>query len=82
MHSHTPDDGCPVCGKEYDQRIVLKGSVDWRDVYPGRPRSFFRKYNRRCSSKIDTETDDNEQVGHDEVAVYFHDDGGPQANLL
>lgn len=55
--------------------VVLEPPIDWRDVYPGRPSQFFKKYDRRCSSRQDVERD--ETVGHNAVAVYFHNETHP-----
>ncbi|MFC4549755.1 MULTISPECIES: hypothetical protein [Halorussus] len=79
MHSRAPDagddDACPVCGRPYDQRIVVERGDRWEDIYGGQPLSFFKKYRRRCSSHQDVERETT--CGEGERVVYFHDDGGP-----
>jgi len=71
MARTNPDeDRCPVCGQEYDQRVVVERGDGWSDVFAGQPLSFFGKYRRRCSAQVDVERD--EQLPGDRLAVYFH----------
>jgi hypothetical protein len=72
MGARSPDaESCPVCGQEYDQRVVVERGDAWSDVFAGTPLSFFRRYQRRCSSQFDVETE-RERSGS-ECVVYFHE---------
>lgn len=71
----TDVDSCPVCGQEYDQRVIVARGDGWSDVFAGTPLSFFRRYQRRCSSQYDVETDS--QRASSECAVYFHEGHDP-----
>lgn len=72
MGHRSPDaDVCPVCGQEYDQRVVVERGDGWSDVYAGTPLSFFRRYQRRCTSQYDVESDSRHTAG--ECVVYFHE---------
>lgn len=64
---------CPVCGREYDRRIIVERGDRWGDIYPGPPFSFFKKFRRRCTSIHDVETES--KLTEDKRAVYFHDEG-------
>lgn len=64
-------DRCPICGQSYDQRVVVQRGDGWSDVYAGTPLSFFRRYQRRCTSSQDVERD--VQLPSDRRAVYFHE---------
>jgi len=72
MGRQTPDaDRCPICGQPYDQRIVVQRGDGWSDVFAGTPLSFFKRYQRRCTSVRDVEED--VQLSGDKRAVYFHE---------
>ena len=72
MGRRTPDDGrCPVCGQEYDQRIVVERGDTWSDVFAGTPLSFFRRYQRRCATQYDIEEDTTRSKS--QRVVYFHE---------
>ncbi|PSP81507.1 hypothetical protein BRC81_00675 [Halobacteriales archaeon QS_1_68_20] len=72
MAHRSPDgDVCPVCGQEYDQRVVVERGDGWSDVFAGTPLSFFRRYQRRCTSQFDVESD-SKRPGS-ECVVYFHE---------
>jgi hypothetical protein len=74
VHSHDPDETpCPVCGKAYDQRVVVERGDRWADVFGGPPFSALTKYSRRCASRHDVE--EERARGEGERVVYFHDDG-------
>jgi hypothetical protein len=74
MHSRDPDETpCPVCGKAYDQRVVVERGDRWADVFGGPPYSVLSKYQRQCASRYDAEDDRTRSEG--ERVVYFHDDG-------
>lgn len=66
--------GCPVCNREYDQRIVVERGDRWGDIFAGTPFSFFRRYHRRCTSRHDAEEETT--LPDDQRAVYFHGGGG------
>lgn len=72
MHGRSSDvTACPVCSKEYDQRVVVERGDRWGDLYGGTLFSFFNRYHRRCSAGYDAETDTD--LPERELAVYFHD---------
>lgn len=73
-----PAGTCPVCDQEYADRVVVERGDRWPDIHAGTPTSFFNKYARRCSAPVDTEQ--QQQVGRNEVAVYFHAVERPGAN--
>lgn len=74
MHSRDPDEAtCPVCGKAYDQRVVVARGDRWADVFGGPPYSVLSQYQRQCASRYDAE--DDRDRGEGERVVYFHDDG-------
>ncbi|GAA5064515.1 hypothetical protein GCM10025751_54200 [Haladaptatus pallidirubidus] len=71
MPALTPDtDECPICGKSYDQRIVIKQGIRWEDLFPGTPFDFFTRYPRRCTAQYDVE--DNIQFSSNKRVIYFH----------
>lgn len=75
MRRGTSDgESCPVCGTEYDQRVVVQRGDGWHDVAPGPPFTFFTEFPRRCA----TPTDENAEtsLSADELAVYVHRNGG------
>lgn len=61
---------CPLCGEPYDQQIVVEQGMRWEDLFPGTPLDFFKRYERRCTSRYDAEEDD--QLPERKRAVYFH----------
>jgi rubredoxin len=65
------DDRCPVCGQAYDELVVVERGDGWSDVFAGTPLSFFKRYQRRCTSVRDVERD--RQLPGDRRAVYFHE---------
>lgn len=72
MHRRSSDaTACPVCGKEYAQRVVVARGDRWDDLYAGTPFSFFKRYYRRCTARYDTEADAD--LPENERAVYFHE---------
>lgn len=74
MHSRDKDGTpCPVCGKPYDQQVVVERGDGWADVFGGPPYSVLAKYQRQCASRYDAEAD--RARGEGERVVYFHDDG-------
>jgi hypothetical protein len=74
MHSRDPDETpCPVCGKAYDQRVVVERGDRWADVFGGPPFSALTKYTRRCTSRMDAEGERQRSEG--ERVLYFHNDG-------
>lgn len=76
MPGRTTDDAsCPVCGEEYDQRLVVERGDRWADLFPGSPLDFFEEYRRRCAARYDAERGTTLSGG--ERAVYFH--GGEDA---
>ncbi len=71
MPRSTPDtDECLLCGKSYDQRIVIEQGVRWGDLFPGTVFDFFTRYPRRCTPQYDVE--DDTQLSEQKRAVYFH----------
>lgn len=78
MTSTTDDASCPVCDREYDDRIVVERGDRWGDLV-GTPFSFFKNYQRRCSARYDVE--DDVTVGNGEYVVYLHE-GRRRADLL
>lgn len=64
-------DRCPICGQEYDQRVVVERGDGWSDVFAGTPLSFFKRYQRRCTSRHDVAED--AQLPSGKRAVYFHE---------
>lgn len=69
----TDDADCPVCGRPYERRVVVARGDSWDDLYPGSPFAFFRKFRRRCTARVDAETD--RTLPDDERAVYLHGAG-------
>lgn len=78
MHASRQSNKCPACGQTYAEMIVVARGTDWRDIFAGRPLGFFRKYQRRCSSRQNVET--GSSLGRGEIAVYFHE--GPDGVRL
>ena len=77
MSRPTPDtEKCPVCGKSYDQQIVIEQGIRWKDFFPGTPFDFFTRYPRRCTTQHDVE--DDTQLPEHKRAIYFHT-GGPNS---
>ena len=78
MHSKAPGDDettCPVCGRPYDQRIVIERGDHWADVFGGPPFTALQRYERRCTSRQDAE---RETVRSDDERVcYFHEASAP-----
>ena len=66
----SDDPACPVCGQSFDQRIVLSRGASWSDLFAGTPFSFFRRYQRRCTSQYDVLDDTQYRDG--DTVLYFH----------
>lgn len=75
----TDEPTCPVCGQPFDQRVVVSRGDGWSDIFAGTPFSFFRRYQRRCTSRYDAVEDTDRRDG--ELAVYFHT-GHERVSLL
>lgn len=71
VRGQPDDDRCPICGQPYDQRVVVERGDGWSDVFAGTPLSFFKRYQRRCTSIQDVERD--ERLPSNKRAVYFHE---------
>ena len=71
MPRSTPDtDECPLCGKPYDQQIVIEQGVRWDDLFPGTVFDFFTRYPRCCTARYDVK--DDTQLPEQKRALYFH----------
>ncbi|GAA5049328.1 hypothetical protein ACFFQF_21055 [Haladaptatus pallidirubidus] len=71
MSAPTPDtDECPLCGKSYDQQLVIGQGLRWEDLFPGTVFDFFTRYPRRCTARYDVEADTH--LPEQKRAIYFH----------
>ncbi|MFB6171767.1 MAG: hypothetical protein ABEJ23_04485 [Haloarculaceae archaeon] len=70
MSSPLDDRECPVCGQQYEERIVVERGDRWADLFPGTPLDFFQRYRRRCAAQVDVERET--QRSDAERVVYFH----------
>lgn len=71
MYSRSGDSStCPICGTDYDQRIIIERGEQWSDLYPGTPFDFFTTYQRRCTAPYDSEQPSARATS--KRVVYFH----------
>lgn len=75
----TDEPTCPVCGQPFDERVVVARGDGWSDIFAGTPFSFFKRYQRRCTSRRDVEADATR--GEGERVLYFHE-GHDRHSLL
>lgn len=71
MYSRSGDGStCPICGTDYDQRIIIERGEQWSDLYPGTPFDFFTTYQRRCTAPYDAEQPSARATS--KRVIYFH----------
>jgi hypothetical protein len=61
---------CPICGTDYDQRLIIERGEQWADLYPGTAFDLVSTYQRLCTAPHDAERPTARATA--KRVVYFH----------